>query len=673
MSNVRSLALAAVIVGLLGGPALAANGPDEDEPQATYATHIVVTASRKAEEIRNAPVSVSVVTDDEIANAAEVELGDLLRRVPGLNVSQLSAMDWKMNARGANPVSSRNSLALVDGRRIYEDSLAVVFWSLVPVEPGELKQAEVIRGPGSAVWGANAYSGVTNLVTQTPRELEGTRIRVRGGEVGTFGVSLIHAGVADEVSYKVSASHSRQDEWQRDDQFADGTPLPAGSSFENDGTKQTKVDGRVDIDRADGGLLSVSGGVGVSEGIKHTPSGPFRMTDFYQGYGSATYTQEQLALSAHYTRFNVDAEQLFSGVATPASSNVMSLEGQNGTVLGTKHVVLYGSNLRYTHFRQEAIADKHHRWEAGGFVQDEIFISDKVAAHLGLRFDWIEEIGGSFAPRASLRVRPHEDHTFRFTYNRSYLAPSTSENFIDVVLGIPLDLGGELFISPFLGLGDPNLKVQTLDAFELAYIATLADRATLTAAVYHNESRDLIRFLPTAFYGPGDPPPGWPLPPAFVPPLPSVFEFVNTGTIIDKGLELSLDLALSQELTAFANYAFQADPDVDDEGSVLPLDTNIPPRHMVNAGLAIDRGRYFGSLTVNWTDEAFWADVLDASFHGTTDSFFMVNAAAGVRMNGGIGLAVRATNLTDEEIKQHVFGDVIRRRVLGEVSYTFKP
>ena len=132
---------------------------------------MVVTASRVEQQLVNAPAAVSVVTTHTIENSPATNIGDLLRAVPGLNVTQVSARDVNITTRGATSTLSTSQLALVDGRSIYLDFYGMVMWDFVPANPREIKQIEVIRGPASAVWGANAMSGVVNVITKSPREL----------------------------------------------------------------------------------------------------------------------------------------------------------------------------------------------------------------------------------------------------------------------------------------------------------------------------------------------------------------------------------------------------------------------------------------------------------------------------------------------------------------------
>jgi iron complex outermembrane receptor protein len=107
--------------------------------------------------------------------------GDLLRSVPGVNVTQISARDINVTSRAATSSLSTSQLAVVDGRSIYQDFFGFIMWDFMPTNLNEIKQIEVIRGPASAVWGANAVNGVINVITKSPREMQGTSV--------TFGVA----------------------------------------------------------------------------------------------------------------------------------------------------------------------------------------------------------------------------------------------------------------------------------------------------------------------------------------------------------------------------------------------------------------------------------------------------------------------------------------------------
>jgi outer membrane receptor for ferric coprogen and ferric-rhodotorulic acid len=197
----------------------------------------------------------------------------------------------------------------------------------------------------------------------------------------------------------------------------------------------------------------------------------------------------------------------------------------------------------------------------------------------------------------------------------------------------------------------------------------------VSASVYWNNTDGSIGFTPVAFYSAAAPPPRWPLPPAFVPPntLPSRYTYLNLGTVKDKGVELGVDTAVNQSVSVFANYSYQWMPEIEDfPAGVTINDVNWPAKNRFNVGFNVNYMKWLGNFSVNYTDEAYWQDVLDARFAGTTDPFTLVNGAIGYRWyNNRITTSLKATNIANQEVQQHIFGDIIRRQVVGEVRFDF--
>ena len=147
--------------------------PDQPTEAPKYEDQVIVTASRVEQKLVNAPATVSLISAQTIASAPSASYAELLRGVPGMNVTQTSARDINLVSRSATGTLSTSQLALIDGRSIYQDFFGFVAWDFLPVNTNEIKQIEVIRGPASAVWGANALTGVVNVITKSPREILG--------------------------------------------------------------------------------------------------------------------------------------------------------------------------------------------------------------------------------------------------------------------------------------------------------------------------------------------------------------------------------------------------------------------------------------------------------------------------------------------------------------------
>ena len=130
-----------------------------------------------------------------------------------------------------------------------------------------------------------------------------------------------------------------------------------------------------------------------------------------------------------------------------------------------------------------------------------------------------------------------------------------------------------------------------------------------------------------------------------------------------------MDTRVAPSATVFTNYSWQAAPKA---GGFDISELNLPPTHRFNAGTSIVHGRYTGSASVNVVSDAFWQDVLDARLHGWTSAYTLINAGFAVKSpDGSMSVAVRGTNLFNERVQQHVFGDVINRSVTGEVHFGF--
>jgi outer membrane receptor protein involved in Fe transport len=160
-------------------------------------------------------------------------------------------------------------------------------------------------------------------------------------------------------------------------------------------------------------------------------------------------------------------------------------------------------------------------------------------------------------------------------------------------------------------------------------------------------------------------------------PLPrTVSTYLNLGPLRQRGFEASLDHRFSHDFSLSANYSFQAKPKAltADAGQIpyFPEEIAFPPRHRFNAAVNWNTARFLGSAGVNYTDKAFWSDVLSSPFHGFTDAYTMVNATFGVKWaNGKVITSLKGTNLTNEKIQQHIFGDLIKRSIFAEVRATF--
>ena len=689
-----------------------------DEPQ-KYEETVVVSASRTEEKLINAPATMTVIGPQTIQSAPTQNFAELLRAVPGVNITQVSARDINVTTRGATGTLATGQLALLDGRSLYQDFFGFVMWDFLPVNLGEIKQVEVIRGPASAVWGANALNGVVNVITKSPREMQGTTALFGVGALnrdagananegaGTLWyISGTHAqAVNDRVAFKLSAGGYSQDAFARP-----SGKIPCDRSevctvtttnypnYVNKGSSQPKFDARVDYDLPDGKKWSFSGGVAGTDGIMHTGIGPFDIdSGSVMGYGKVNFTNKGFKAAFFTNVLNGDAtNQLTVDVSgNPIlfnfSTHTYDFEASNVQTFNGKHVVTYGGNLRFNRFDLSLAPDGDNRTEGGAYVQDEMFLGKYAGLVAGIRVDRFDYLDNFvFSPRVAFMIHPDERQTIRVSYNRAYRSPSVINNFLQVTLAEPLNLSAFAALNPALAttpyplpvqsVGNPDLNETSMDVFEVGYTgAVLKGRAIVSAAVYVNKTHDDILFTEDTSrrYTAANPPPNWVsftrLPPALINlipggSLPALFTYLNFGETTQRGLELGVESAINRNVNAFVNYSFQAEPDVNFDLS----EVNLPAKNHFNVGFNFNKDRYIGDFVVTYSDSAFWQDVLDSRYHGTTKAYTMVNGGFGVKWaNNRLTTSVKATNIGNSDVQQHVFGDIIKRSVVGELRVNF--
>jgi outer membrane receptor protein involved in Fe transport len=708
----RNLAVASLLV-LASSTASAQTGtqkpPAKPEEQPVYEEQVVVTASKVEQQLVNAPATVSVVSADVIASTPATNYAELFRSVPGVNLSQTSARDFNITMRGAASTLATSTLALLDGRSIYLDFFGFVAWDLLPVNPNELKQIEVIRGPASAVWGANAMNGVVNFISKTPRELNGNSATLTFGTFGRdidggqqlgngtlFGFNATHArAVNDQWAYKISAGGYTSDAFARPTGLIPNNTGTRYPDFANTGTTQPKFDARVDYD-APSYKLVFSGGYSGTDGIFHTGIGPFDSDGIGIAYGSMRYSRGGLKFNVFTNQLNGDASGLLAvgtnGRPILFEFNTKTYDAEIGNVntIGSRNVLSYGGNVRYNAFDLSIAPRGDSRTELGFYVQDEIFLTNSVRASIGARVDKFDNIEDPvFSPRVALILKPANDHAFRLSYNKAFRSPSLINNFLDTTIINQLNLGlinpllaGQVYNFPVRAVGNESLAEESIDSFEVGYTGVIMSRATVSAAVYFTTNHDEIFFTQVGRYRAAAPPPNWPLPAvvleALPPPcvsatcttggLPSQFSYLNLGKNKNKGFELGVDGAVTQGLNVFVNYSYQDEPEPDFAISEI----NLPPTNRFNAGFNFSQGHFLGNLSVSYVDDAYFQDVLDARFAGATQAYTQVNGAFGVKfLRDKVTTSVKVINLLDEDIQSHVFGDILKRQVIGEIRVGF--
>jgi iron complex outermembrane receptor protein len=143
----------------------------------------VTSVSKTEEKLSRTASAVFDIEREDIRHSGALNISDLLRMVPGVNVAQISSNAWAICVRGFNGRFSNKLLVMLDGRPVYSPSFGGVFGDALDVPLEDIQRIEVIRGPGGSVWGANAVNGVINIITRNASETHGLLVTSGGGTI----------------------------------------------------------------------------------------------------------------------------------------------------------------------------------------------------------------------------------------------------------------------------------------------------------------------------------------------------------------------------------------------------------------------------------------------------------------------------------------------------------
>ncbi|MFI5126928.1 MAG: TonB-dependent receptor plug domain-containing protein, partial [Candidatus Acidiferrales bacterium] len=164
----------------------------------------VTSVSKKEQKLSRTASAIFVITQEDIRRSGATNIPDLLRMVPGLDVAQVNGSTWAISSRGFNDEAANKLLVMIDGRTVYSPLFNGVFWDAQQVPLEMIDRIEVIRGPGAAVWGANAVNGVINIITKKASDTQGGLI---SGGAGTyeqgFGTAQYGGRLGSDTYYRV--------------------------------------------------------------------------------------------------------------------------------------------------------------------------------------------------------------------------------------------------------------------------------------------------------------------------------------------------------------------------------------------------------------------------------------------------------------------------------------
>ncbi len=598
----------------------------------------ISVASKTGQTTSEAPSSVTVFSRQEILETGIHSLEELLNFVPGFQTfhAGITGKSYMVAGRGQSTApTSYNILFLLDGQRLNDDATGGALLLNRLISLANVKQVEVIRGPGSALYGTSAFTGVVNIVTETG--LSEAYAGAGNLDGRKFYANLSHAGECSKVS--LFASHYSDD---GDIYGSDFTHMvnPAEDSTRDpyqadefyltwEWDKKLRVNARYMQNHADD-FTSFST---VANGLNKAKNRHNFINFSYQLFDSE---QWGLAVSGGYAEMKWKSQlkrassPFLGGSDSEQTESNIGLEGHYHFSNG--HQLLAGLLVRHLdlkkHFllsnkpsnggelvRTIPLAELSVRKVFGIYLQDQYQINTRLSMTLGLRYDHYSDFGGTANPRAALSWSPDADNTFKLMYGEAFRAPSK------VQLGTDSNLDS----------GNPDLYPETIQTFELAWQKQYSKGHT-GITWFHSHTKNRIGYILDKNTISGT-------------------RFNNDSqTLTTGGFELEAGLEIDR-FRLRATYT-------------LLTDTEENPRHVSDQALTLIANYTYRDWNLNLSGyhfsdmEQFGLDTAKRPVYRILDGYQVWHSAVRYTLNKKFTLTARVNNLFDKDYAHPVGGIV---------------
>ena len=443
---------------------------------------IIVSASRRAQKVTDAPASVSVISTRQIENSAQVaEPSRILVSVPGVQIQQQTANSMNIEMRAGSGVFGTSTYIMRDNRGLITPAAGTFFSFQQGLSNLDLASVEIVRGAAGVLYGPGVTSGVVHFRSKSPIDYTGNAVSMWGGDLNTFGSEFRIARANDDKTFgwKINARVNSGDDFTYEDEAA----LAANVGGINSIIRQPVI-----TNMAVDPLLSANGPVlydftggnsiidtysnftidtnlewrptddtnyQVSAGM--TNGGGLFFQDLGIGYadGSTYWGQVQATVGNWYAQAFIDHNDgggtdnptfLYgTGLRQVAKRTTMEAQIQYNFdmpwLFDSEWTVGYDyrntdSDSEYTLWGRNEDTDDYIT--NGIYGQGTLTMSEKVDLVVAGRYDQASFISaGEFAPRAALVYKPSEKTTWRLSYNKALTGPSALQMYIDFPVNVP--------------------------------------------------------------------------------------------------------------------------------------------------------------------------------------------------------------------------------------------
>lgn len=630
---------------------------------------VVTSPGKKEQEVSKVSSAIYVLTTDDIRRSGVTHIAEALRLIPGVNVARVSASQWAVSIRGFNQVYAHKLLVLIDGVSAFSPLTNGVYWETLDVLMQDIERIEVIRGPGAALWGANAENGVVNIITKRAQETRGGLVTAAGGVNEKFiGSARYGSKIGEKSSARLSAKYSDESENRL-----------VGGGGADDFWQISSFDGRIDTELDETSNLTFVGH-GFNEGDHVQTSTPILQPPFVDnvtysgrgkwkgGYGAVNYRNKFSSKSILNVTGSV-VRQIRESSLIDVDYNVYELDATHQISPWDDHELVYGGSYRLFEnsadgtYAQSFSPENRSMYRGNWFLQDEIALAgDNLHLILGSKFEHNSSTGFEHMPNARVIWSPDEKNSVWGAVSRAVAAPALV--FEDVRFPVAAIPASEQLPDTLVEVfGDREVDSEYLVAYEMGYRSELNERVSVDISGFYNRYDNVFSQEPEEpFIDPLR------ANPTLVVPL----RFRNAANATSVGGEASLEwkpLDRSKFNLGYAYLSVSPHTDTSKEEELGTFIRGSAPRHTVLLRASADvsdsvtcgvLGRFVDSLEL-----------------GDVPSYFEVDANLLWQITDAWSLAVVGQNLLDNSHKEYVgnlFGPPpteIRRAAFGIVEYKF--
>lgn len=446
---------------------------------------VIISASRRAEKVQDAPASVSIISSKDLQNSPNVT--DPVRNlvnIPGVQIQQHSANSLNIEMRAGSGVFGTSTFPILDYRYLVTPSAGSFFSFQTGLSNIDIERVEVVRGAASALYGPGVTSGVVHFLTKKPIDYPGTTVEMYGGSLSTFGGALRHAARNDSKTfgYKINARFNRGNDFILDpvedadfistfqstvrqpaiknkvvDATQAGTTLLTASDLDPDGDgnpmaseyQNFAVNAHLEFRPNDntsgviaggvnngGGLFFNSQGVGYTQGSDYWAQGRLQrgglFAQVYYNYNDGGDAEHPTFL--YGTGFRQVAKRTSLEAQLQYNFDAPNFLDSNFTV-GTDYRNT-ASDSEYTLYGRNDDNDDYVI--TGVYGQGTSRLGEKIDLTYALRYDQFNFIDkGAIAPRLAMVYKVSPKSSFRLSYNVATYGPSALETYIDFPVSSP--------------------------------------------------------------------------------------------------------------------------------------------------------------------------------------------------------------------------------------------